>query len=54
METWLPLEYELNLTYGEKDAAFSPYLTALRAAMRKDTEAMIEDAKARGIVKTED
>jgi putative hydrolase of HD superfamily len=47
VETWLPLEYELNLTYGEKDAAFSPYLTALRAEMRKDTEAMIEEAKGR-------
>ena len=47
VETWLPLEYELNLTYGEKDAAFSPYLAALRAEMRKDTEAMIEEAKGR-------
>ena len=49
VETWLPLEYELNLTYGEKDAAFSPYLTGLRAEMRRDTEAMIEDARARGV-----
>ena len=48
-ETWLPLEYALNLTYGESDAAFSPYLTRLRAEMRRDTEAMIEDARARGI-----
>ena len=47
VETWLPLEYQLNLTYGEKDAAFSPYLAALRAEMRKDTEAMIEEAKGR-------
>ncbi len=47
VETWLPLEYELNLTYGEKDAAFSPYLTVLRAEMRKDTEAMIEEAKGK-------
>ena len=47
VETWLPLEYDLNLTYGEKEAAFSPYLAALRAEMRRDTEAMIEDAKAR-------
>ena len=47
--TWLPLEYDLNLTYGEKDAAFSPYLTNLRAEMRRDTEAMIEDARRRGI-----
>ena len=47
VETWLPLEYDLNLTYGEKEAAFSPYLAALRAEMRKDTEAMIEEAKGR-------
>jgi len=49
VETWLPLEYELNLTYGEENAAFHPYLKALRAEMRRDTEAMIEDAKKRGI-----
>ena len=49
VETWLPLEYSLNLTYGEKDAAFSPYLTALREEMRRDTEAMIDDARARGV-----
>ena len=49
VETWLPLEYDLNLTYGEREAAFSPYLAALRAEMRRDTEAMIDDAKARGI-----
>ena len=49
VETWLPLEYDLNLTYGEKEAAFSSYLAALRAEMRRDTEAMIDDAKARGI-----
>ena len=53
VETWLPLEYELNLTYGEKDAASSPYLTALRNEMRRDTEAMIEDAKARGVAPEE-
>jgi putative hydrolase of HD superfamily len=49
VETWLPLEYALNLTYGEKEAAFSPYLAALRAEMRRDTEALIRDAEARGI-----
>ena len=49
VETWLPLEYDLNLTYGEKEAAFSPWLAALRAEMRRDTEAMIRDAEARGV-----
>ena len=48
-DSWLPLEYELNLTYGEKDAACSPYLSALRAEMRRETEAIIDDAKQRGI-----
>ena len=47
--TWLPLEYALNLTYGEQNAAFSPYLAGLRAEMRRDTEALIEEARRRGI-----
>ena len=49
VSTWLPLEYELNLVYGEKECAFSPFLTRLRAEMRRDTERRIEEAKARGI-----
>lgn len=49
VDTWLPLEYELNLTYGEREAAFSPYLSVLRAEMRRETEAIIDDAKQRGI-----
>ena len=48
-DTWLPLEYDLNLTYGEREAAFSPYLSALRAEMRRETEQIIEDARQRGI-----
>ena len=35
--TWTPNEYDLNLTYGFKQAAFSPYLTALREEMKDDT-----------------
>lgn len=38
LSTWIPREYDLNLTYGEESAVFSPYLTALRAAIRRDTE----------------
>ena len=53
VETWLPLEYALNLTYGEKETAFSPYLTDLRREMRRDTEAMIADARARGVAPEE-
>ena len=39
--TWIPHEYELNLCYGEDKVAFSEYLTALRAEIRKDTEEKI-------------
>ena len=38
LDTWLPLEYELNLTYANDNVAFSPYLTALRAEVRRETE----------------
>lgn len=37
LSTWLPLEYELNKTYANDKVAFSPYLTALRAQVLKDT-----------------
>ncbi len=43
--TWLPLEYELNLTYGEANAAFHPYLKNLRAEMRRETEEIIRNTK---------
>lgn len=41
IETWLPLEYELQLTYGEKEVAFSPYLKALREQLNADTRKKI-------------
>lgn len=43
LATWLPLEYDLNLTYADDKVAFSPYLTALRAEIRKDTEEKIQN-----------
>ena len=42
--TWIPHEYQLNQTYGADKAAFSPYLTALREEMKKDTLKKIEEA----------
>ena len=45
LDTWIPREYELNLTYGKDAAAFSPYLRELRAAVRRDTERKIADGK---------
>lgn len=41
LDTWLPLEYELNLTYADENVAFSSYLTSLRAMIREDTERKI-------------
>ena len=43
LDTWLPLEYELNLTYADENVAFSPYLTSLRAMIREDTERKIAE-----------
>ena len=43
--TWLPLEYDLQQTYAQENAAEFPYLKELRALMLKDTLKKIEDAK---------
>ncbi len=45
LSTWIPREYEMNLTYGFDQAAFSPYLTKLREQMRMDSIQKIEDSK---------
>lgn len=45
ISTWIPKEYTLNLTYGADKAAFSPYLSALREEIRKDTEQKISSAE---------
>jgi putative hydrolase of HD superfamily len=37
ISTWLPLEYELNLTYGEKEVEFSEYMKELKQAINEDT-----------------
>ena len=42
--TWEPHEYDLNLNYAWDKVAFSPYLTALREAIKADTAAKIEAA----------
>lgn len=45
LDTWLPLEYELNLTYCADRVTFSPYLTALRAEIRRITEEKIANER---------
>lgn len=44
--TWLPLEYELNFTYGTKEVAFSPYMQALKEEINRNTTTKIGLAKA--------
>lgn len=41
ISTWLPLEYSLNMTYGDDKVAFSGYLTELREEIRRDTREKI-------------
>ena len=42
LSTWSENEFTLNLTYGADKAAFSPVLTALREAVRKETEEKLQ------------
>ena len=44
ISTWIPHEYQLNQTYGTDKVAFSPYLSALRQELKKDTLQKIEEA----------
>lgn len=44
ISTWLPLEHELQMTYGTKECGFSEYLTRLRDAVREDSVRKIEEA----------
>jgi len=37
LSTWLPLEYDLQLTYGAQNVLFSPYLQALKAEINRQT-----------------
>ncbi len=45
LDTWIPLEYELNLTYANDKVAFSDYLSGLRKLVREDTEKKIAKEK---------
>ncbi|MBR3993133.1 MAG: HD domain-containing protein, partial [Anaerotignum sp.] len=42
LDTWLPLEYELNQTYGVENAKCDPKLESLRALVTEDTIAKLE------------
>ena len=43
ISTWLPLEYDLQLTYGAENVAFSPYMTELKAQIDAWTREKIKN-----------
>ncbi|WP_097027406.1 HD domain-containing protein [Clostridium peptidivorans] len=45
ISTWIPLEYELNLTYGEKEVEFSKYMKELKQTINEDTIDKIQRSK---------
>lgn len=45
LSTWEENEYALNLTYCDDRVGFSPYLTALREAIREDTREKLRNVK---------
>ena len=45
ISTWLPREYELNLTYADENVVFSDYLKALREEIRRETRDKIAAAE---------
>lgn len=45
ISTWLPLEYELQLTYGNENVQYSPYMKKLKAYIDSITKKKILDAK---------
>lgn len=44
LSTWIPLEFELNMTYADDKVAFSDYLKTLREAIREDTVRKIKES----------
>lgn len=45
ISTWIPLEYDLQMTYGNDKVEFSEYLTELRDQVRNDSRKKIHDSR---------
>ena len=45
ISTWIPLEYDLQMTYGNDKVQFSEYLRLLRDEIRNDSIAKIQEAE---------
>ena len=48
ISTWIPLEYELQLSYGKEQVQFSPYLREFKKAVDEWTREKIEKNKKSG------
>lgn len=46
ISTWLPLEYDLQLTYGAENIKFSSYFQSLRAEIDQWTRRKIDESKS--------
>ena len=47
LSTWLPLEYELQLSYGEKEVQFSEYMKTLKKEVNQISLDKIHKSKRR-------
>ncbi|MBO5222583.1 MAG: HD domain-containing protein [Clostridia bacterium] len=45
LSTWLKKEHTLNLTYGDENCAWHPYLQALKAQVKQDSIQKINEGK---------
>ena len=45
ISTWIPLEYDLQMTYGNEECKFTEYIQRLRDEVRKDSKRKIEERK---------
>ena len=41
LSTWLPLEYDLQMTYGTEECSFDSYIEGLREVVREDSRRKI-------------
>ncbi len=51
ISTWLPIEYELQLTYGIEEALFSEFTKSLKASIDDMTREKISETETKGLVK---
>lgn len=45
ISTWLPLEYDLQMTYGTKECSFCEYMERLRETVREDSRRKIAEQR---------